>query len=74
MCGVHIGSRLRGDVTSVLACLQHGRSCLYIASKQRQLDVAKYLCEVGGERLLTLASNVSAVSLSGQTYVCGSSM
>ena len=61
-------------VTSVRSCVQNGWSCLFIASHNGHLDVAKYLCEVGGERLLTLTDNVSAVSSSGQMYVCGSSM
>ncbi len=61
-------------VTSVHACVQDGWSCLLIAFQEGHVDVAKYLCEVGGERLLTLTSNVSAVSSSGQVYVCGPSM
>jgi hypothetical protein len=70
----YIGRRLCGCVMSVRACVQDGWSCLLIASEKGHLDVAKYLCEVGGERLLTLTQNVSALSSSGQMYVCGSSM
>ncbi len=61
-------------VTSGRACVQDGWSCLLAACQEGHLDVAKYLCEVGGERLLTLTANVSTVSSPGQMYVCGSSV
>jgi hypothetical protein len=42
---------------------QNGASCLLIACQRGLLDVAKYLCERGGERLLMLTTDVSVVHM-----------
>jgi hypothetical protein len=40
-----------------------GHASTWPACHQGHLDVAKYLCERGGERLLMLTMNVSAVHM-----------
>ena len=47
-----------GSVTQSCACLQDGWSCLHVACEKGHVDVAKLLCEVGGEQLLMLTDNV----------------
>ena len=53
---------------------QIGHTCLHTACKNGHVDVAKYLCERGGERLLMLTMNVShcllACTCFFEAYVC----
>ena len=46
-----------------LLSVQAGRSCLHKACKAGSLEVVKYLCERGGEKLLMLTSNVRSSCL-----------
>ena len=39
--------------------MQDGASCLMVASQNGHLEVVRYLCERGGEKLLLMADNVS---------------
>ena len=43
----------------VCVCVQNGWSCLHVASHKGHVDVVKYLCAQGGEKLLMLTSDVS---------------
>ncbi len=45
------------------ACLygQEKETCLIVASWKNNLDVVKYLCERGGDKLLMQADNVSVI-------------
>ena len=50
---------MAGCVTERRVHAQVGTSCLYIACTNAHLNVVKYLCELGGEKLLMLTNNVS---------------
>jgi hypothetical protein len=47
---------------TVTSCVQGGSSCLLVACHAGHLDMVKYLCERGGEKLLMLMSKVSVCS------------
>ena len=50
--------------------VQNNASCLYIACQEGHLDVVKYLCERGGEKLLMLTTMVSELVCVG-VQACG---
>jgi hypothetical protein len=56
-------------VTCVRDCVQRGWTCLTIACTRGHMRIAKLLCEFGGERLLTLTSDVSAVIIPSVFYL-----
>ena len=54
----HFGS-VNEMCVCVCVCVQNGWSCLHVASHKGHVDVVKYLCAQGGEKLLMLTSDVS---------------
>ncbi len=50
--------------------LQNGVSSLVIASQIGHLDVVKYLCEIGGKKLILLANDVSMVHGVNHCFEC----
>ena len=50
--------------------VQNGASCLLAASQDGHLEVVKYLCERGGERLLMLTNQVSFLRVGIEMQAC----